>query len=143
MAGNTGQALDACPVCPPPPTNGYPVIEKTVLNIPMHRLFYVSTATQPFNESTLAALVEEAAGANLRDGVTGALAYNGVNFAQVLEGNEPVLDSLMARIRADPRHSGVIIVRTGPAKRRRYDGWSMKRVDGLDFKELLDAAMQD
>ena len=66
-----------------------------------------------------------------------------MNFAQVLEGNEPVLDSLMARIRADPRHSGVIIVRTGPAKRRRYDGWSMKRVDGLDFKELLDAAMQD
>lgn len=105
----------------------------------MFRLFYVSTAASPYDSSMVDALAAKAAEKNARLGVTGALAWNGINFAQVLEGDRDTVDRLLDEIRADKRHSGLIVVSAKAADSRRWDGWSMRRIEGLDFQPLIDS----
>lgn len=109
----------------------------------MIRLFYVSTATAPMSDADLRVLIEAATARNERVGLTGALAYNGVNFAQVLEGDEAAVAEVMASIHADERHSGVIVVNQRPVTKRHFNGWSMRLVQGLAFDELLAAMSSD
>ena len=63
-------------------------------------------------------------------GLTGALYFDGRQFYQVLEGDETAVQGLYARIRRDPRHTGVQTLWDGPIDRRRFGSWAMKFVDG-------------
>jgi hypothetical protein len=109
----------------------------------MIRLFYVSTASLPFDEDDLQQLVAAAAARNETIGVTGALVFNGVNFAQVLEGDQSTVSALMDAIRSDDRHSGVVVIGQRPVTKRQWDGWSMRLVKGLAFDPLLASMSSD
>ena len=105
----------------------------------MHRLFYVSTASPDFDIAELAPLVKAAAEKNRQLNITGALKFNGVNFAQVLEGEKDAVLGLMRSIRGDKRHTGVIVVAELEAEERLFGDWDMSFVDGLDFQDFVNA----
>jgi hypothetical protein len=105
----------------------------------MHRLFYVSTAAPEFIVDDIAPMVKAAAEKNRRLNITGALKFNGVNFAQVLEGEKDAVLGLMRSIRSDKRHTGVIVVAELETDQRLFGEWDMSFVDGLDFQDFVNA----
>ncbi|WP_414662840.1 BLUF domain-containing protein [Horticoccus sp. 23ND18S-11] len=92
---------------------------------PLFHLVYVSSAVAPFSEADLLALLEHSRTNNARCGVTGLLLYHEGNFMQALEGPEPAVRSLHARIVTDPRHYGCITLIQGAIAARSFAGWSM------------------
>lgn len=92
----------------------------------MLSLIYVSTAAPGFREADLAPLAQAAATANAALGVTGMLAYNGAHFMQLLEGEEAAVDTTLARIVADPRHAGLVVIRRETRAGRECPNWSMR-----------------
>jgi hypothetical protein len=62
---------------------------------------------------------------NVRLGVTGALVFTRAHFAQVLEGDQGAVESLMERIRSDSRHTEVKVVSAGAREGRLFPHWSM------------------
>ena len=62
---------------------------------------------------------------NQANGITGALLFTSLGFAQVLEGRREAVESLFERIGADPRHSDVTVLSFTPAERRSFPDWSM------------------
>ena len=73
---------------------------------------------------------------NAAIGITGALAFNGEYFAQVLEGERDVVVDLMQRVERDARHSDVLVVDEGWVKQRDFGGWAMAYVDAPGEKEI-------
>jgi len=91
----------------------------------LHRVVYLSCATQDFPAEALEELLIGAREANSRCGVTGMLIYHDGSFFQVLEGRKgDVLDTL-DRIRADTRHAGMIMLENRPCRRSTFPDWSM------------------
>ena len=66
---------------------------------------------------------------NLRDKITGALALPDGKFVQVIEGDKLDLVALMVRIRADDRHTNVVVLGEWPITARLFPGWAMARPD--------------
>jgi hypothetical protein len=77
------------------------------------------------SEPELDTLAAFSADNNERLGITGLLAYNGFNFMQLLEGEAGRIDALMDRIKDDPRHSGIVVVRREPITERECGAWFM------------------
>lgn len=73
---------------------------------------------------------------NGRLGVTGALYFDGLQFFQVLEGEQGTVACLFDTIRADPRHCDVTMVGCRTILQRRFSGWAMKFIDGTDRRDL-------
>ncbi len=53
------------------------------------------------------------------------LLYRDGNFLQVLEGPAGVVDSLIQKIKRDPRHNGVILMSRKAIEERQFGDWSM------------------
>jgi len=102
---------------------------------------YLSTASALFSAPQLDALLHQAQAANHRVGITGALLYHDGNFIQAMEGSRPAVDTLMSRIRKDPRHHGIMVLLDEAAPSRRFAGWSMGlvRPDALPGAEVARA----
>lgn len=62
---------------------------------------------------------------NGRLGVTGALFYNTVFFAQVLEGSFADVQRIFERLQLDPRHSDLVVLQSGFVAKRDFGDWSM------------------
>ena len=62
---------------------------------------------------------------NGRVGVTGALFYNTVFFAQVLEGSFAQVQRVFERLQLDPRHSDLVVLQSGFTSKRDFGDWSM------------------
>lgn len=86
---------------------------------------YVSVADPLIGDEDIAAILVSARRNNFRDELTGALAYNGHNFLQLLEGPGDKVDACLAVIREDPRHSGMIEVRRRAVEARNFGEWAM------------------
>lgn len=65
---------------------------------------------------------------NALDRITGLLAFDGTRFLQILEGSPRAVDNLLARLRRDPRHSGLEVRDERPIDRRAFPYWSMQLV---------------
>lgn len=91
----------------------------------MLSVIYVSVADPLIGEDDIVALVEQARRNNARDGLTGALVYNGHNFMQLLEGPAAEVNACLAVIGSDPRHSGMVEIRRKQVERRSFAEWSM------------------
>ena len=91
----------------------------------MLRLVYVSSATVPFDDADLEALLEVSRANNARNGITGVLLYHQGSFLQVLEGEPAAVRALHARIRRDPRHHGVLDVLEEHDDERTCPDWAM------------------
>lgn len=72
-----------------------------------YRIIYTSTATRLLGPAELERLLMQARIYNYSEGVGGVLLRAGLHFLEVLEGPEPAVAELYARIAADPRHQAV------------------------------------
>lgn len=86
---------------------------------------YASAATVPFSEDDLGALLAHSRRANRDRDVTGLLVHAEGQFMQVLEGPEARVRPLLARIAADPRHTGVWVLAEERIGERRFADWAM------------------
>jgi diguanylate cyclase (GGDEF)-like protein/PAS domain S-box-containing protein len=94
-------------------------------NARVYYVIYVSRARDPMSEDQLKALLEKSRHNNREVGVTGFLIYQDGYFMQMLEGQQELVDPLMARIARDPRHHDPSVIIRGQAKRRLFTDWSM------------------
>ncbi|MEE4186739.1 MAG: phosphate-starvation-inducible PsiE family protein [Gammaproteobacteria bacterium] len=104
----------------------------------MLRVTYVSSATSAMSKDDLMALLHQCREYNSENGITGMLLYSNGTFLQVLEGNETEIDSLLATISTDPRHTDVRMLDRQPIEQRMYGDWSMgfKRVSARELKQV-------
>lgn len=105
----------------------------------MYRLYYMSSARPDLEKAEVNQMVAAAALKNALLNITGAIGYDGIRFAQILEGDKADVTGLMEKIRADDRHSGIVIMAEKPVDHRIYDGWGMKHIDSLIFDDLESA----
>lgn len=98
----------------------------------MYRIVYVSTAVKPFDRAALLELLGKSRKNNAARDVTGMLLYKDGNFIQLLEGERAAVRSLYAIIKADPRHTGTIVLLEDEAEGRLFADWSM------GFRDLSD-----
>ncbi len=104
----------------------------------MRQFVYISTAAPDLGQVDIENILEASARNNPERGITGFLIFNGRNFLQLVEGPKDSLDSLMAEIHADPRHSGVVRLEDNPITQRVCEKWTMKRLmlaDSIDARE--------
>lgn len=71
-------------------------------------LIYKSQLNPSCQSLSLISLVEKARQRNSALDVTGILLFNGVDFLQILEGSEEVIEKLFCKIRSDKRHHSVV-----------------------------------
>lgn len=97
----------------------------------LHRVVYLSTATQHFPPEAIEDLLVGAREANKAAGVTGVVIFHDGSFFQVLEGPKDAVLGSMDRIRADSRHAGIIMLENRACVRTTFPEWSMGCV-GVD-----------
>lgn len=91
----------------------------------MRRVVYISQATRAFSQQEIYTLCTNAAAANARHGITGALVVAGTCFLQVVEGPESALMALVDRLQRDPRHRNIGIIVDEPIWVRSFAEWNM------------------
>ncbi|MEM7520213.1 MAG: BLUF domain-containing protein [Pseudomonadota bacterium] len=109
----------------------------------MIRTLYFSTARSQVDRAEVDRIVVHAREKNRRLGVTGALAFNGRNFCQLLEGERDVVLDLMRVIEADPRHAGFKVLDQKEISTAHFPDWSMQLVNDLDFSAVINAMRDD
>jgi hypothetical protein len=102
----------------------------------MIRITYVSRESSDLTSDELLALLSQCHRNNPGRGLTGMLLHGNGTFLQVLEGEDLVVDALMAVIANDPRHTDVKIVRRESVATRQYADWSM------GFERVTDQTLQ-
>lgn len=91
-------------------------------------LTYTSRARADLTAEEIERIHASAMTLNALDGITGFLIYNGEHFLQTVEGSEDAIDDLMARIRADPRHSDIVVREVARTDAPGFPDWSMALV---------------
>lgn len=93
----------------------------------MQRLLYISKSriADADKKSAVSQIVAHAQINNARLGITGALLFTGLYFAQVLEGSTEAIQTLMADIKTDTRHGKVVVVDEFPITERLFPDWQM------------------
>ena len=76
-------------------------------------------------ETEVQKILESSRRNNVREGVTGALLFNGEWFAQTLEGPLDKVEATFERIQRDSRHADVTLLESGPTNGRIFADWSM------------------
>jgi hypothetical protein len=94
-------------------------------SIPLFSLIYRSRATQAFDQAALLDLLQQCRLNNQELRLSGLLLHHKGQFLQVLEGPEPALSDLYARIQQDPRHHHVRTLAYGPIEARSFADWRM------------------
>ena len=89
------------------------------------QIVYASAAAKGFDVLELPAILESARRRNAELSVTGMLLFEGTSFLQVLEGESEVIDALFERIRADRRHTRVVLLLREPLASRSFGEWTM------------------
>lgn len=91
-----------------------------------YSLLYVSQSNlvMPEGVSEVQQIADWSRRENARRGITGALIFTEVNFAQYIEGERVEVVDLMRSISRDARHSGLKILVEGPCETRFRD-WTM------------------
>ncbi|WOE75229.1 BLUF domain-containing protein [Alterisphingorhabdus coralli] len=91
----------------------------------MRSVIYISSATSIFDKPALDALIQQCRAYNSKHDITGCLAYNGVNFLQLIEGPEEAIETCLERIIADSRHDGIVKIRDEAVGLREFPDWTM------------------
>jgi hypothetical protein len=96
----------------------------------MKRIKYVSRFAMPFRENELEELGERAAEKNKDLDITGVLITSGGLFYQVLEGPKDAVDEIFGYIRADKRHTDLVVLGIEEdVTQRLFPDWPMKTVN--------------
>lgn len=105
----------------------------------MYRLTYVSTARSDIAMDDITRILDASASNNYERYITGFLVHHGSYFMQCIEGPHDEVIQLFARIKTDPRHSGVIQISGEQVKERAFPDWSMNyfRVDDPNGRAMV------
>ncbi len=102
-------------------------------------LTYTSRARLDLSDEDLAAIHQSARHLNALDGISGMLLFDGARFLQILEGAEDAIDTLVERLRMDPRHSAFEVRDERYVERRSFPDWSMELVRvSVGFRNATD-----
>ena len=91
----------------------------------MLQLAYISTAKAAIDQAMLDSILLASRRNNVRADVTGLLVTGGKRFLQVLEGPDQAVLATYARIQADPRHRGFVLITCQAVSERAFGTWSM------------------
>lgn len=91
----------------------------------MIQVTYVSRTREPMGAEQLLDLLMQCRENNEQNDITGMLLYGNGTLLQVLEGEEAVVDPLVAEILDDPRHADIEVLSRKPVEQRDYAEWSM------------------
>lgn len=94
----------------------------------MLSLTYTSLAQFDLTADDVADIHQTAMRNNALEGITGLLIFNGTHFLQVIEGDSGAIESLLAKLRSDPRHHGVEIRDRRAIGERSFPDWSMELI---------------
>jgi class 3 adenylate cyclase len=109
----------------------------------MKRITYVSTSTSPPSPDTLDEIARVSVRNNARAHVTGILLSGGEFFLQILEGEAVEVDRVLERIRKDPRHGDLQLIKVeNSASDRLFPDWSMQAVRLDDMNDALIQAIR-
>jgi hypothetical protein len=103
--------------------------------------FYVSRAAKPFDDASIEALLQSSRQGNAGRRITGCLLFSGRCFAQVLEGERDAVQSLVARVTDDPRHTDVRVLSEGRRAEREYSGWTMGYLHDVTLDDDLETLL--
>lgn len=94
-----------------------------------YRLIYCSRNRIEGSEQQIAEEIEKILISSRRNNeehrITGALLFNGLAFAQVLEGPRAAVEAIYATICEDNRNSHNVLLETGDIAKRDFARWSM------------------
>lgn len=98
-------------------------------NDPLYRLVYLSQHALGDEPEVFAEeiqdILQSARKLNEIHDLTGALLFNGLRFAQVLEGARSQIEQTFERIQCDNRHFAVVVLSFEPIDRRSFPQWAM------------------
>ena len=101
------------------------------------QLLYVSDAVKAMTPADLEQILDRCRVNNGRNEITGLLLYGGGHFIQLLEGHQPTVEGVFAKVREDPRHRNVQQLRFTDAHHRMFPEWRMGLLN-LDTMQELD-----
>ena len=91
----------------------------------LYEIIYVSTMAPATPVTAISRIVARAKQYNQANDITGMLVFDGLRFAQLLEGPLEVVLELIERIRADSRHTQMEVVHHAAVDERRFVRFSM------------------
>ncbi|QBX35047.1 BLUF domain-containing protein [Paracoccus liaowanqingii] len=100
-------------------------------------VLYRSTARPGLENEDMRAILKAARSRNQTLGLTGCLHHEDGLFFQWLEGPGDGLARIMASLKDDGRHDGIVVLDQGPLDRRRFQDWHMRFSD-RDHASLMD-----
>ena len=92
----------------------------------MLQLLYISTAQGTVSATDVFRILADYRRNNGRSDITGFLYSDGKRFLQALEGNAAEVEETFERIRADKRHSGVVVLSRRTIEAREFGEWAME-----------------
>ncbi|MGB5483024.1 MAG: BLUF domain-containing protein [Parasphingorhabdus sp.] len=98
---------------------------------------YISTARPDLAAADFQNILDAAVERNAKLDLTGLLAFNGLNFMQVLEGARDNVNCCIRLIDTDKRHDGMVIFRRQETECREFPDWRMAGI--LLDEEISDA----
>jgi Cu/Ag efflux protein CusF len=101
----------------------------------LHRIIYLSRATDNLSIDDVKQLWTKAKSNNKKINVTGILLYVDGDFLQILEGEKETVLNLFELIKIDQRHKSIIIVYNNAIDKLEFPNWSMA-FSSTDYKEI-------
>ena len=107
----------------------------------LYNLVYCSRATAMVTDAEVQRIITTARRWNPQHGITGMLVVGGGIFFQWLEGPRDNVTTLMALLRADPRHEAIIVLsEVEEVRERLFPDWDMELVTGEHIRDVLEDA---
>ncbi len=107
----------------------------------MNPFYFLIYASVPRNlhasQTELTDLLDTCRRINTPRGITGLLLYKEGLFLQLLEGPEPAVKQIYAKIFQDSRHHSCMVINEGVADQRLFPDWSM------GFHDLTDPQLAE
>ncbi|PKP98087.1 MAG: activator of photopigment and puc with BLUF domain protein [Alphaproteobacteria bacterium HGW-Alphaproteobacteria-15] len=105
----------------------------------MKQILYASVSSRTDGHPVdIFALLEQSRHNNAIDGITGLLWTDGHRFLQVIEGDDTAADACFARIRADDRHTAIVVILERPVQRREFGYWAMAHKTRHEMADVHD-----
>ena len=93
-------------------------------------LGFTSEANHEFGLMGVMRLFFQSYNNNRPANITGVLLFDGVHFAQIIEGSEFMVDALWDVIQRDERHKNITLFGKNTIPSRAFSKWSMRVKDG-------------
>ena len=116
----------------------------------LFHLVYVSRTTEAFLKQDIEQIKFVSQQNNLQFDVTGILVFGNERFMQFLEGSEINVIRIFSKIKKDPRHHKIDVIRRGSIPRRQFSDWNMRLTypneinirSGVIYNKLFDAKIK-